>query len=185
MTRRKDKLQRTARAVTTRRLVEQFRLGPMTVADICSFLVYGLSGGGKYARELYTAGLVTCKISGIQRVHTYTLVDDQAKINAHLDNLDAEPPTKRSYKRTALAVAQRQTGRQFHLLADDMFNLHKVASTVVAPDPLALPRSFFALAAREALDDGLLERKPMTAPPRPGFPDPAHYRLDLSPEVRS
>lgn len=142
MTRRKPKTQRADRAIVARRLIEQLQLAPMTASDIREFLGYGPSGAGKYARDLHRAGVTTCVTSGLQHVKTYTLIGDPAAIEAFFVDLATRQNAPRA-KRDQLSTAIRRGGRYFHLLADDTYNQTKVASTAVAPDPLALMREFF------------------------------------------
>lgn len=129
-----------ARIIKLKSLIAELGRRRMLRDEICSFLKFAPSGARKYIKDLREVGLITLDEIG------YGLIDDQARVDSFLAHLDAnaKSPSNLGGRPSALAQAQGDSKRKFHVMRDDEYFAVRVRRAPIAPDPLALPREFFA-----------------------------------------
>ncbi len=172
-----------SRTAKVRHLIHAIGKQPLTRAQTAELLGTSIQNAGKYLVNLVTCGILDQSPVDIGKSlnrRPYRIVSPEiaSEFLLFIDRPNDRPRTRK------VANIEIEPHRHIHLIYQD--SAADIKPVEVSPDPLALPRQFFVLAAREALQEDAYEPAPRVAPaPSPGFPDPAHYRLDLSPEVRS
>lgn len=166
----------------TRILVAELRTNPMTRDAIGEFLQYSPSGVRKYLADFRAAGILVLRDDLVQvdGQAVYSVVNDAHQIAAFLDGLSKTRSSDRTQSRkSALAIALGDKSRHIHVMADDTYFSVKPNRAPAAPDPLALPKNFFAPPNWTSESPPCQHFAAETLAKAPHFPESTEYRFDL------
>jgi len=167
-----------SRAAKVRHLIHAIGKQPLTRAQTAELLGTSIQNAGKYLVNLVTCGILDQSPVDIgkslnRRPYRIASPKIASEFLLFIDRPNDRPRTRK------VSNIEIESHRHIHLIYQD--SAADLESVAVSPDPLALPRPFFAQAAREALEDDAFERTPrIVLPTVVRFPNPADYRLDLS-----
>jgi hypothetical protein len=160
-----------------RALIGHFQLGEMRQSEIQDAISLSPSGARKYIRELIDFSIITVdryEDGGPMSIGiaVFRLNRCENTVAKFIESLDAggNAIPKRVKK-------SHGEDRQLHLMGEAVPAAVRMRMRPVAPDPIALPASFFRPPQADA--EPLAWAMPVIPPKPAGFPVPSSYRFEL------